>query len=206
MPAWSPAERRALARLRSPHDIQALIDTLDYSCDDFYRSPRRVLIDRRAHCVDGALLAAAALRRQGHPPRIVWLHAVNDDGHLLAVFQQRSLWGAIAKSNFVGIRFREPVYRSLRELVMSYFNDYFNSQGQRTMRAYARALNLARFDHLDWETRDDVLPPIVEDALDALTLIPIAPPAALRALRPMDDRSLAAGMLGVSAKGLFKPS
>lgn len=202
----SPRDLRALVRLRSPRHVQDLLDSLDYSCDDFYRCPRRVLADRRAHCVDGALLAAAALRRLGHPPRVVWIHAVNDDGHLLAVYRRRGLWGALAKSNFVGIRAREPVYRSLRELVVSYFNDYFNARGERTMRAYARPLNLARFDHLQWETRDDVLPPIVEDALDALTLIPIAPTSTLRALTPVDARALAAGMLGTDPKGLFKPA
>src|SRR5439155_793750 len=92
--------------------------------------------ERVAHCYDGALFAAAALRRLGHPPLLVNMYAERDDEHLLAVFKQAGHWGAVAKSNFVGLRYRDPIYRTLRELVMSSFQDYFNVQGDKTLRGY----------------------------------------------------------------------
>jgi hypothetical protein len=121
-------ERATLRRLSSPEKIQHFLDhDLGYNKEhdgETCRSPRRVLRDRVAHCAEGAYFAAAALRLSGHPPLIVDLEAVRDDDHLLAVFKERGHWGAIAKSNYAGLRFREPVYRTVRELVMSYFDCY----------------------------------------------------------------------------------
>src|SRR5262245_7834381 len=115
-------------------------------------SPRRVLRERTAHCLEGAIFAAAALRVLGFPPLLVDLEAVQDSDHVIAVYRVRDHWGAIAKSNFSGLRYREPVYRSLRELVMSYFEGYINLRGDRTLRAYSAPIDLARFDraHPDW--------------------------------------------------------
>ena len=115
---WTTRELAILRRLNTPMRIQEWLDRVPYSIDPIYRSPRRVMRDRRAHCVDGGLFAAAALRRLGWPARVVWMTAVNDDGHLVALFEERGLLGAVAKSNYVGCRYREPVYRSLRELMM----------------------------------------------------------------------------------------
>jgi len=156
--------------------------------------------------VDGALFAAAALREHGHKPLICWINAENDDGHLLALFKRGALIGAVAKSNFVGIRYREPVYRSLRELVMSYFNDYFNSTGFRSMRSYTRPLDLSRFDRFKWMTTQRAIPPIVDGALERLPVSQVAPAGAIRALANVDRRTLKAGMLGVNKAGLFAPS
>jgi len=120
-------ERGMISGLTSPARIQAFLDDIAYSTDDFYRCPLRVLRERTAHCFDGAVFAAAALRRLGHPPLILdLLSNGRDDEHLLALFKVDGHWGAVAKSNFVGLRFREPVYRSLRELAMSYFEQYYN--------------------------------------------------------------------------------
>lgn len=193
-------------RPTTPHAIQTLVDNLAYSDDDFYRCPRRTLKDRKGHCVDGALLACMYLRKLGIPPRVVWISAVNDDGHLLAVYQKRGLWGSVAKSNFVGLRGREPVYRSLRELVMSYFNDYFNANGFRSMRRYSVPLDLSRFDHLEWERSDANLDQIIDGTLDRIRTYPVAPPEAIRALRYADEKLMKANMLYVNKRGLFKPS
>lgn len=208
MPTRNPARRPSSTRfppVRSPEAIQALLDDIPYSDDPFYRCPLRTLADRKAHCVDGALLAGSLLRRLGHPPRVVWIAAENDDGHLIAVYQRRGLWGAVAKSNFVGLRAREPVYRSLRELAMSYFNDYFNTKRFRSMRRYSVPLDLSRFDHLDWERSDASLEAIIDDALDRARTYPVAPPAVLRSLALADERLFKANMLFVNPKGLFKP-
>ena len=140
--AFSREQRAVLRRLDSPPKIQAYLDSLRYPADDFNRSPLRVMLDRKANCFDGALFAAFALWRLGHPPRIVDLFADNDDDHLLALFKMRGAWGAIAKSNYVGLRFREPVYRSLRELVMSYFEPFYNTLGDKSLRSYTRPISL----------------------------------------------------------------
>ena len=120
------SERKVLDGLNSPIKIQSFLDTIPYSEDEFYRCPLRVLRERKAHCFDGALFAAMALRRIGYPPLILELIPNGrDDDHILALFKHHDHWGAVAQSNFTGLRFREPIYRSLRELVMSYFEDYF---------------------------------------------------------------------------------
>src|SRR5260370_28506808 len=125
------AERDLLLGLDSPARIQAFLDSVPYSSDPFYRCPRRVLRDRRAHCFDGALMAAAALRVLGYPPLVVDLYAERDDDHMLALWQRDGCWGALAKSNFVGLRFREAVYQRLRELGVSYFEAFYNALGEK---------------------------------------------------------------------------
>jgi len=193
-------ERRVFARLRTPAQIQHFLDNdLGYNKEPdgpTCRSPRRVLRDRIAHCIEGALFAAAALRAQGFPPLLVDLEAVRDDDHILAVYRQRGHWGAIAKSNYAGLRFREPVYRSLRELVMSYFEHYFNLAGEKTLRTYSRPVNLARFDHLDWMTTKEDLWPI-SDHLGVIPHIPLLRSTVIRHLNRVDARLMAAGRVGL---------
>src|SRR5881628_4146805 len=139
-------ELRTLRALRTPLGVQRALDAMPYHLADTAWSPRRVLRTRTAHCLEGAIFAAAALRILGFPPLLLDLEAVQDTDHVLAVFRLRGRWGAIAKSNFSGLRYREPVYQSLRELVMSYFEGYVNLRGDRTLRAYSLPVNLARFD------------------------------------------------------------
>lgn len=201
---FSAAERKVFERLRSPAAIQAFLDRLPYSADPIYRCPRAVLRDRKAHCFDGALFAAAALRRLGHPPRILDLFAEDDDDHLLALFQVGGHWGALAKSNFVGLRYREPIHRTLRELALSYFEDYYNSAGRRTLRSYTAPLDLRRYDHLGWMTDDEPLE-IIAQATDRLRRYALITPAMARRLLPVDRRSLQAGMLGTNPAGLYRP-
>ncbi len=200
---WTPAERAVLRSLSTPARIQAFIDTLAYRTEDQPASPRRVLAERRAHCLDGALLAAAALRRLGHAPAVLGMWAVRDDGHVVAVFRQGRAWGAIAKSNFTGLRYREPVYRSVRELVMSYFEDYFNLVGERTLRMHTSPLPLARFDRLGWELRDEAVD-TVDAALKALPDHHLLTPTQARRLARVDQRSMQAGMIGTVKEGLFR--
>ena len=195
-------ERRLLKRLDRPARIQEFLDSIPYSADKFYRCPRRVIEDRKAHCFDGALFAAAALRRLGFPALIVDMHAVRDDDHLIALFRRAGCWGAVAKSNFVGLRYREPVYRSLRELAMSYFEDFYNPAGEKTLRTYTRPIRLARFDRLDWETRDEGLETIARHT-DRVPRIRLITPALARGLSLLDDRSYRAGLQGVNPAGLY---
>src|SRR5579864_7448719 len=156
-------ELSVLRRLKTPERIQRFLDDLDYNKEEdgpTCRSPRRVLRDRLAQCLEGALFGAAALRVQGWEPLLLDLEAVRDDDHVLAIFRQRDCWGAVAKSNYAGLRFREPVYRSLRELAMSYFEHYYNPKGEKTLRNYSRPVNLRCFDGIDWMTAEQDLWPI----------------------------------------------
>lgn len=193
-----------LRGLSTPARIQDWIDGTQYRAEERAGSPRRVMEERRAHCFDGALFAAAALRRLGHPPRLLDLRAVRDDDHVLALFRVHGAWGAIAKSNFAGLRFREPIHRTLRELVVSYFDDYFNSAGERTLRSYSSALSLAQFDRLGWMFRDEPLP-MISDRLDGLPHRELMTRGMVSALTLVDARSMQAGMVGTRAEGLYKP-
>ena len=206
--ALAARDRKALAALTSPPAIQAFLDALPYSTDLSYRGPRAVLADRRAHCFDGALFGAAALRRLGHRPRIVDLLPAEgrDDDHLLALFQRDGRWGAVAKSNFVGLRYREPVYRGLRELAMSYFEVYYNLEREKTLRAYTAPLDLSAFDRLGWEARDGEPLEAIARRLDELRRFPLLPPEQAGDLALVDELSARAGMLGTDPEGLFRPS
>jgi hypothetical protein len=154
---FTPSELRALRALKSPAGIQRFLDDIPYHLAGTAWSPRIVLGQKTAHCLEGAIFAAAALRVLGFPPLIFDLEADQDTDHVLAIFKMRGHWGAIAKSNFAGCRYREPVYRTLRELALSYFNTYFNLRGERTLRRYSRPVNLARFDDRQWMTSDKAI-------------------------------------------------
>ena len=189
-------ETAFLRRLGSPHGIQRFLDETDYDvAAAACRSPRRVLRERRVQCMDGALFAAAALRALGHPPLIVDLEAVQDDDHVIAVFRQGRLWGAIARSNYSGLRYREPVYRTLRELVMSYFEHYFNLRRQKTLRRYSQPVDLARFDARGWMTADEDLWYIAEH-LCTIRHQPVLPRGLARRLAPVERVLFDAGLVG----------
>jgi len=192
------AEVALLRRLSTPEKVQRYLDDLTYNLEkggDTVRSPRRVMRDRTAHCAEGAFFAAAAFRLNGRPPLIVDLEADNDDDHVLAVYRERGLWGSVAISKFSGLRFRAPVYRTIRELVMSYFEDYFNWDGDRTLRAYSRPLSLARFDRINWMTAEEDLWPVVE-WLSVAHHTPLVGRAVANRLPRVDRRSYQAGVFG----------
>lgn len=197
---WTPGERAVLRRLRAPERVQRFLDEeLGYNLEEkgeTLRSARRVLRDRVAHCIEGALLAAAAFEFHGGRPRLLLMRAVRDDDHVLALFRgtgTHGAWGAVAKSNYSGLRFREPVYRTVRELAMSYFEHYYNRSGQKTLRAISAPVPLERFR--GWETSEANLWEL-NDALAHVPLTPLLTAAQARALRHVDGRLFAAGLLG----------
>jgi hypothetical protein len=198
---WTNAERAALARLKKPEQIQKFLDEgIGYNLEpdrETCYSPRLVLRHGVAHCMEGALLAAAALRFHGHPPLLMDLESVRDDDHVLAVFRDRGHWGAVAKSNYAGLRFREPVYRTLRELAMSYFEHYYNLKGEKTLRAYSRPMNLATVDRKGWMTSEqDVW--YIPEMLCEIRHWKVLPAHKERTRMWMDARLKAAGELGKS--------
>ena len=190
-----PSELRLLRKLATPWKIQRHLDDLPYNKEPggaTCRSPRRTLRDQTAHCFEAALLAAAAMRVNGQPPLILDLESVRDDDHVIAVYRMDGCWGAMAKSNYAGLRFREPVYRSLRELVMSYFESYYNLRGEKTLRAFSRPVNLSRFDRLNWMTSETD----VWDIPEYLVTIPHTPLLKTTRRMHMDRRSYDAGLVG----------
>ena len=203
--ALNRQERQFLSTLTSPYKIQAFLDSIPYSCDPIYRCPLQVFRDRTAHCFDGALFAAAALRHLNFPPNILNLIPNGrDDEHLLALYKIDGYWGAIAKSNTVGLRFREPIFRTLRELVLSYFEFYYNTESEKTLRGYTVPLNLKAFDKFNWETSDECLEQIA-DRTDEIKRYDLLTPRMLAGLSPVDDRLYKGGLLGANEAGLFKP-
>jgi hypothetical protein len=152
---FTKPELRKLRSLKNPYGIQKFLDDMPYHLEDTARSPRKILAENSSHCLEAAIFAAAALRVNGYPPLLLDLEADHDTDHVLAIFRQNGCWGAIAKSNYAGLRWREPVYRTLRELALSYFNSYFNLRRERTLRRYSLPVNLERFDRQNWMTTNE---------------------------------------------------
>ncbi|MEY2480253.1 MAG: hypothetical protein QOI04_1180 [Verrucomicrobiota bacterium] len=197
--AFTKSQLRTLRGLKTPAGIQRFLDDLPYNLAFTARSPRKVLCDRTASCLEGGIFAAAALRVLGFPPLIFDLEADNDTDHVVAIFKVHGHWGAVAKSNFSGCRYREPVYRTLRELAMSYFNIYFNLRGERTLRRYSRPVNLARFDHREWMTTEKPVWFIAEHLLD-IPHISLLKPEMEKKLTRVDGRTMKSEMLGHRTK------
>ena len=186
---------RKLRALKTPAGVQRFLDELPYNLGYTARSPKRVLHDGIASCLEGGIFAAAALRVLGFPPLIFDLEAKQDTDHVVAIFKVRGYWGAVAKSNFTGCRYREPVYRTLRELAMSYFNIYFNLRFERTLRTYSRPVNLARFDQLNWIATDKPVWFIAEHLCE-IPHTRLLTPAMEKNLTRLDRRSIRAEMTG----------
>jgi hypothetical protein len=195
---FTAAERAQFRRLSSLEKIQRFLDDLPYNKEAdgaTCRSPRRVLRDQTGQCMEGALFGAAALRMIGYPALLLDLEAVRDDDHVLAIFRQGGHWGAVAKSYYSGLRYREPVYRTLRELAMSYFEHYYNLRKEKTLRTYSRPVNLRRFDSIGWMTaEDDVW--AVPQYLCAIPHTPLLTKPLIRRLGRVDERLFAAGLVG----------
>ncbi|MBI4908294.1 MAG: hypothetical protein HY820_32005 [Acidobacteria bacterium] len=196
---FNKQEQRVMRTLRTPGRIQHFLDhEIGYNKEPdgpTCRSARRVLRDRIAHCLEGAFLAAAALAFHAHEPMLVDLEAVRDDDHVLAVYRQRGHWGAVAKSNYASLRFREPVYRTVRELVMSYFEHYHNLKGEKSLRNFSRPVKLSRFSNAWLIGEDDAWE--VPEYLCSIPHYPIITPEMERRLNRVDDRLRASEQVGM---------
>jgi len=197
---WTPNELRKLRSLKTPVGVQRFLDEIPYHLALTAWSPRIVLRKRTAHCLEGAIFAAAALRVLGYPPLLLDLEAVNDTDHVIAVYKVRGHWGAVAKSNFTGCRYREPIYRTLRELALSYFHIYFNLRGERTLRRYSRPVNLTRFDDDEWMTSEEDIWEVPNYLCD-IPHTPLLRPAQIKRLTRVDSRSVRGEMVGYRRQG-----
>lgn len=195
----SPVERSLLKRLSSPAKIQDYLDSLPINFElsgETYFSPRRVIREGTAHCFEGALLAAAALAWHGQEPLLLDLKtAAPDTDHVVAVFKRGRYWGAISKTNHPVLRWRDPVYTSVRELAMSYFHEYFLSpSGSKTLRSFSRPFDLSRYKPERWLIAEDDLHWLVE-AFDSSPHVEIVGGAGLRSLRKASNIEIKASDL-----------
>jgi hypothetical protein len=184
----SKEELAVLKKLSTPQKIQDYLDALPQNHEkggDTYLSPRRVLREQKAHCIEGALLAAVALWLQGERPLLLDLKTLDieiDSDHVVALYKKNGYWGAISKTNHAVLRYRDPVYKTVRELALSYFHEYFLvTNGQKTLRSYSRPVSLKRFG-TKWITSEDDLWHIAE-ALDTVTHFPLIPTGNERHIR-----------------------
>ncbi len=203
-PSWEPRERSLLGNLGTPEKIQEFLDSCDYNTTKETRSVRYILEHKRAHCMEGALFAAGCLEYHGKPPLILDMRAHNDDDHVIAIYKIKKCWGAMAKSNFTTLRFREPVYRSLRELVMSYFDLYFNTNGDKSLRSYSRPCNLGRFNSIAWQTTMEDLE-VIGNYLDTIRHFPLINDEQAKSLVRASPLLLQSSLAGSDPDGLFKP-
>ncbi|MBI2125609.1 hypothetical protein HYV87_01860 [Candidatus Woesearchaeota archaeon] len=157
---FTEKEVKVFKQLNTPKKIQDFLNKIPTNFEpdgDTVLSPRRVLRENRAHCMEGAMFAAAALRFHGYKPLVLDLTSVkDDDDHVITVFKHKGFWGAISKTNHAVLRYREPIYKNIRELVLSYFHEYFtNHDGKKTLRSYSMPVDLSRFDKQGWMTSEE---------------------------------------------------
>lgn len=181
---------KVLGRLRKPERIQSFVNRIPWNSEPdghTARSVLGVLEHNTAHCIEGAFVAAAALALAGHPPLLMDMGAARGDvDHVVALFRRRGHWGAISKSNSPLLRYRDPIYRSLRELSLSFFPQYVKGR-RKTLRTYSVSVDLCKYDPTLWVTNPE---PVCHEMIDVLTLarhFPIVPPEAAGDLRPIDE-------------------
>lgn len=174
--ALTPAEFLLLRRLSTPQKIQAFLNTIPINHEldgETIHSVRSVIRHRRAHCIEGAMLAACALWVHGEPPLVMHLDCTESDyPHVVALFRRGRHWGALSKTNGAVLRYRDPIYRSLRELALSYFHEYFDKRGRKTLRSFSRAFDLRRIDVERWVVNGENCQQ-VEDTLTSLPHTPL---------------------------------
>ena len=201
---WNKDEKSIFKTLNSPIKIQKFLDQTEYNGTKETRSPRYVISLNRSHCMEGALFAAACLENIGYPPLVLDLQAFNDDDHVIAIYKVNGFWGAVAKSNFTTLRFREPVYKSLRELSMSYFDFYFNLKSEKSLRAYSLPHDLNKFNDMNWRTTEED----VEDIgyyLDMVRHFPLVSKEQIKKLENSTDSLMKSSLLGSNPDGLYIP-
>jgi hypothetical protein len=204
---FNETEIKVLNKLNSPQKIQDYLNKLPINFEEdggTARSPRQVLKLRKAHCIEGALLAAVALWYHGQKPLLLDLVTTkNDDDHVVALFKQNGCWGAISKTNHAVLRYREPVYKTVRELAMSYFHEYFKDTGQKTLRKFSRPYDLSKIKNKDWLISGEDLWEI-NNALDDYFHYDILTPKQIKKLRPAEMIEVEAGKLVEWRRNSFK--
>ena len=183
--------RKKLLTLDTPFAIQEYLDSMSYIGEERDRSPLNVMLDKQCHCLDGGFLAALALWRIGFKPLLIDIvpDPGKDDDHVLALYRVEDRWGAVAKSNYINLGFREPVYKNLRELVMTYFEHYASIRQEKVLRGYTRPFNASRYTHLNWAWDEAGANHLYHKHFYGRKAIPLITPRMARRLNPITDRS-----------------
>lgn len=185
----SAAAATTLARLRTPERIQDFVNGLRWNHErggGTARSVAQALRHGEAQCIEGAFVGACALWLAGEPPLLMDMGAARGDvDHIVALFKRGRFWGGISKSNSPFLRYRDPIYRSLRELSLSYFPQYVKLR-RKTLRTYSVAVDLRRYDPAIWVTHPGFCHEMV-DTLTGARHFSILPPNAAQHLRPIDE-------------------
>ena len=187
-----PADlRKKFLTLDTPFAIQEYLDSMPYIGEERDRSPLNVMLDKQCHCLDGGFLAALALWRIGFKPLLIDIvpDPGKDDDHVLALYRVDDRWGAVAKSNYINLAFREPVYKNLRELVMTYFEHYASIRQEKVLRGYTRPFNASRYTHLNWAWDEGGANQLYHKHFYGRKAIPLITPRMARRLNPITDRS-----------------
>ncbi len=186
--------RTKFLQLDTAFAIQEYLDSMPYIGEERDRSPLNVMLDRQCHCLDGGFFAALALWRIGFKPLLIDLVSEpnKDDDHILALYQVDGYWGAVAKSNYVNLGFREPVYKSLRELVMTYFEHFVSIHQEKTLRGYTRPLDASRYIHLHWAWDESGANQLYHNHFYKRKTIPLITARMAKRLNPLTDRAYAA--------------
>jgi len=196
--SYSSQEIKIFKRLDRPAKIQDFLNRLKFNFEtqgDTCQSPRRVLKTRQAHCMEGALFAAAVLEFHGYKPLVMDLKAASHDfDHVVALFKKDGFWGALSKTNHAVLRYREPIYKTLRELALSYFHEYFDNKGRKNLRKFSVPVDLNRFNRLEWRTAAGELFKIPSGLDDAKHFALLNAPQA-RSLRKADTVEILAGKI-----------
>ncbi|MDO8428468.1 MAG: hypothetical protein Q7S92_04615 [Candidatus Diapherotrites archaeon] len=198
MDSFNQKELKLLKSLNSPKKIQDFINKIpinfDYKKGTCY-SPRMALEKNKAQCMEGAMLAAAALEVHGFPPLLMDLTSTKHDfDHVVAIFKQNNCWGAISKTNHAVLRYREPIYKTIRELAFSYFHEYFLNNGKKTLRSYSGPVNLNKFNKINWRTSSkDVWD--IPNYLGDVKHFPFLSKQQIHSLRKADKIEIQAGKL-----------
>lgn len=197
--------RKLFLQLDTPFAIQQYLDSMPYIGEERDRSPLNVMLDGQCHCLDGGFLAALALWRIGYKPLLIDIvpDPGMDDDHVLALYQIDRRWGAVAKSNYVNLGFREPVYRNLRELVMTYFEHYASVNKEKTLRGYTRPLDASRYRQLNWAWEEAGANRLYHKHFYGRKAIPLITTRMAKHLNHLTDRAYAAETLHTNLKESF---
>jgi hypothetical protein len=199
------ALRRKILKLETPFSIQEYLDSMPYVGEERDRSPLNVMLDNQCHCLDGGFLAALCLWRIGFKPLLIDIvpYPGEDDDHVLALYQVEGRWGALAKSNYVNLGFREPVYQSLRELVMTYFEHYVSIHQEKVLRGYTRPLDASRYTRLNWAWDEEGANRLYYKHFYGRKFIPLITRSMAKRLSPVTDRAYAAETLATDLSQSF---
>jgi hypothetical protein len=201
-----PADlRKQFLQLKTPFAIQQYLDSMPYIGEERDRSPLNVIHDGQCHCLDGGFLAVLALWRIGFKPLVIDIvpDPGVDDDHVLALYQVDGRWGAVAKSNYVNLGFREPVYKNLRELVMTYFEHYVSIHREKCLRGYTRPFDVSRYTHLSWAWDEEGANKLYHQHFYGRKTIPLITKQMAKRLNPVTDRAYAAEILHTNLKESF---